>query len=319
MVPALKPNWSKPSTILFASEYPANEQAFAFALAQAMESDAGLIIFHAYDGSAPSAVESASHRQGKYDAARTVKHCFEPLAKRAGQLGIRCRIVVRPGSPASEILNFVRERQIDRLIMGAHTPGPIGKVLVGSVAEAVLRTVNVPVSIVGPHVAEGTYRNFTTRTILCSVDEQEASHVVAEFAADLAARHNACLVLQRVIPPQDCKEVFAGRSTHQVEEELRALIPARLNGKVCIRTSVVLGDPTEELLYQGRVLQANLIVMGAQGASHFAAITHAGILYKVLAYARCPVITLSPVLLSGFRAMTHIPHPAEVNYMAGVV
>ena len=37
MADLLKPGWSKPSTIVFASEIPANEKAFAFALAQAAE------------------------------------------------------------------------------------------------------------------------------------------------------------------------------------------------------------------------------------------------------------------------------------------
>ena len=45
----MKPGWSKPSTILFASEIPANEIAFEFALAQAKEFNADLILFHAYD------------------------------------------------------------------------------------------------------------------------------------------------------------------------------------------------------------------------------------------------------------------------------
>jgi hypothetical protein len=47
-----------------------------------------------------------------------------------------------------------------------------------------------------------------------------------------------------------------------------------------------------------RVLQANLIVLGVQGASHFAAVTRASIVYAVLAFAHCPVITLSPVVLA---------------------
>ena len=46
---ANKPGWSKPSTILFASEIPANERAFNFALAQAQEFDAALVLFHVYD------------------------------------------------------------------------------------------------------------------------------------------------------------------------------------------------------------------------------------------------------------------------------
>ncbi len=41
--------------------------------------------------------------------------------------------------PADQILAYTREREIDRIVMGTHCPGPIGKLLVGSVAEAVLR------------------------------------------------------------------------------------------------------------------------------------------------------------------------------------
>lgn len=78
-----------------------------------------------------------------------------------------------------------------------------------------------------------------------------------------------------------------------------------------------LADPTEELLYQGRSQRANLIVMGAQGASPFAAATRAGIVYKVLAYAQCPVITLLPIVLAECGAGEYQPHPSELC-MAGV-
>jgi len=39
----------------------------------------------------------------------------------------------------------------------------------------------------------------------------------------------------------------------------------------------------------------------------------------VLAYAHCPVMTLSPVLLEGCGAKLDAPHTCEVNYMAGVI
>ena len=58
------------------------------------------------------------------------------------------------------------------------------------------------------------------------------------------------------------------------------------------------GDPTEELLYQSRAQQADLIVLGAHGASAFAAIARQGVVYKVLAHSHCPVITMSPVVLA---------------------
>jgi hypothetical protein len=80
---------------------------------------------------------------------------------------------------------------------------------------------------------------------------------------------------------------------------------------------VVPGDPTGELLYQGRAQLADLIVLGAQGASAFAAITRHGVVYKVLAHAHCPVITLSPIVLEACGLKSEAHHPAEV-YMAGV-
>lgn len=319
MATTLRPGWSKPSTILFASEFPANERAFAFALAQAAEDGADLVIFHAFDGhlSASRVTTPVSHES--YATARSVKLRFEALAQRAHALGVRCRVVVRPGQPATEILKYGQEKNIDRLVIGAHTPGPIGKVLVGSVAEQVLRSATAPVSIVGPYVAEGTYRNLATRTILCSVNAHPSSLMVAAFASELAARHGERLVLQRVIPPQEARETLSGRTVRQVEAELVAMIPAWVQEKVRAETRVVLGDPTEELLYQGRKLQANLIVMGAQGASQFAAITRAGVVYKVLAYARCPVVTLSPVMLADYEAISPATYVREVNFIAGIV
>ncbi len=317
MAALLHHNWIKPSTILFASEVPANEKAFEFALAQAREFQADLILFHAYDTLVVAASESSGIRYYDYAAAaRAEKHHLEPLAERVREAGVRCEVVVRPGLPADQILSFAHERQIDRIVMGTHSPGPIGKLLVGSVAEAVLRSATVPVFIIGPEVVSGAYRNFATQTILCAVSLNETSALVSAFAAELAEQHNARLVLQHVIKPQERAEILAGRSLDEVETDLLGLIPAELQAKIEVQTIVVPGDPTEELLYQSRAQQADLIVLGAQGASAFAAATRHGVVYKTLAHAQCPVITLSPVVLAECVAKDKGRSPEA--YMAGV-
>jgi len=318
MASALKPGWIKPSTILFASEIPPNERAFSFALAQAKEFGSDLILFHAYDTLVVAASEASGIRYYDYAAAaRTEKQQLEPLVQRVRDAGLRCEVVVRPGLPADEVLAYIRERQIDRIVMGTHSPGAIGKLLVGSVAEAVLRTATVPVCIVGPEVVDGSYRNFATRTILCAASLHEASTVVAAFAAELAAQHQARLILQHVIRPQERAELLAARSLDDVEAGMLALVPSGLQGQIAIQTIVVPGDPTEELLYQSRAQQADLIVLGAQGASAFAAITRHGVVYKTLAHAQCPVITLSPVVLAECGSKSENLRHAEA-YMAGV-
>ena len=164
---------------------------------------------------------------------------------------------------------------------------------------------------------EGSYRKFATGTILCAMSLLESSHAVAMFGAELAAQHQARLVLQHVIQPQERRDALAGRSVEQMEADLVAMVPEELRAKIAVQAVVVPGDPTEELLYQSRAQQADLIVLGAQGASTFAAITRHGVVYKVLAHSQCPVMTLSPVLLAecGVSGVKH--QPAEV-YLAGV-
>ena len=321
MAVRLKPGWIRPSTILFASEIPANEKAFEFALRQAVEFKGRLVILHAYDTLVVAAAESTGIRY--YDcaaAARAEKQHLEPLAERAKAAGVGCEVIVRPGLPADEILALTRERKIDRIVMGTHSPGPIGKLLVGSVAEAVLRSAPIPVFIVGPDAVNGSYRNFVTRTVLCAVRLNEFCGAVAQFAAAIAALHNARLILQHVITPQERGEVLAGRTLEQVENSLMDLVPEALRNRIELESIVVSGDPTEELLFQAKARQADLIVLGAQGASAFAAITRHGVVYKTLAHAPCPVLTLSPLVLEecGVEAKLEESYAGD-PYLAGII
>jgi nucleotide-binding universal stress UspA family protein len=319
MATVLKPGWSKPSTILFATEIPANEKAFAFALAQASEFGADLILFHAYDTLVVAASETSGIRYYDYAAAARMElQRLEPLAERARAAGLRCEVVVRPGLAADQILAYLREREIDRIVMGTHSPGALGKLLVGSVAEAVLRTATVPVCIIGPDVVDGSYRNYSTRTILSAVSMMDTSAVVVAYAAELAAQHNARLVLQHVIKPQEARDVLAGRTIHDLETDLLRMVPEELHAKISVQAVVVPGDPTEELLYQARAQQADLLVLGAQGASAFAAITRHGVVYKVLAHSHCPVVTLSPAVLAQSGATGERVSSVE-TFLAGVI
>lgn len=318
MATPIKPGWSKPTTILFASEIPANEKALSFAQAQAREFGAHLILFHAYDTMVVAASETSGIRYYDYAAAaRSEVHHLQPLADKLNAEGISCEIVVRPGLAADQILNFLRERHIDRIVMGTHSPGPIGKLLVGSVAEAVLRTASVPVYIIGPDVVDARYRNYATETVLCAVSMNETSYVIAAFAAQVAAQHGARLVLQHVIRPQERAEFLSGRTIDDVEIDLLSLVPESLRRSVSVQTIVVPGDPTEELLYQSRAQQADLVILGAQGASAFAAIARQGVVYKVLAHSHCPVMTMSPAVFEECGVKVAREHRAEV-FLAGV-
>ena len=136
-------------------------------------------------------------------------------------------------------------------------------------------------------------------------------------SAELAAQHNSRLILQHVIKPQEAREVLAGRTIADVEHDLLTLVPDEFRGRIQVQAVVVPGDPTEELLYQSRAQQADLVVLGAQGASAFAAITRHGVVYKVLAHSHVPVMTLSPVVLEHCGATGERPTAVE-HFLAGV-
>jgi len=107
---SFKAAWSKPSTILLASDIPVDEKVFAFALSQSSEFDSTLFIFHAIEENSDVSLGVS----GKQDDARTSEtqakeRYLETLAQRAIGFGVRCKVVVRTGLASDQILSFLRE------------------------------------------------------------------------------------------------------------------------------------------------------------------------------------------------------------------
>jgi nucleotide-binding universal stress UspA family protein len=57
----------------------------------------------------------------------------------------RAKAELRTGSPFVEIVRYARDEKIDLIIMGTHGRGPIAHMLLGSVAERVVRKAPCPV------------------------------------------------------------------------------------------------------------------------------------------------------------------------------
>ncbi|WP_276258747.1 universal stress protein [Haloglomus litoreum] len=70
------------------------------------------------------------------------------VAERAGERGVEATTDVRQDFPGSGILGYVREQEIDIVVMGTHGRTGLGRVLLGSTAERVIRRAEVPVCAV---------------------------------------------------------------------------------------------------------------------------------------------------------------------------
>jgi len=63
----------------------------------------------------------------------------------AGRLRLRVELVMEQGSPFLEIIRYAKDHDIDLIVMGTHGRGPIAHMLMGSVAEKVVRRAPCPV------------------------------------------------------------------------------------------------------------------------------------------------------------------------------
>jgi len=70
------------------------------------------------------------------------------LAQRAK--GVAVERVTRVGHPFVEILTYAAEQSVDLIVMGTHGRGPVAHMLLGSVAERVVRKAPCPVLTVRP-------------------------------------------------------------------------------------------------------------------------------------------------------------------------
>lgn len=76
-------------------------------------------------------------------------------------------------------------------------------------------------------------------------------------------------------------------------EDLQSLAKATSEGySVCIEPRLVHGNPAIEILAESEHREASLIVMGSTARSGFENLTRDRTVYKVLAHAHCPVLTL---------------------------
>lgn len=100
----------------------------------------------------------------EYDAAAAAEACRESFFKSVAPGFRDLRFSARFGQPAREILEFAREMRADMIVMTTHGKTGLKRLLLGSVAEGVLRGATCPVVVLPRKWVEhrtGTQRQAT--------------------------------------------------------------------------------------------------------------------------------------------------------------
>ncbi len=74
------------------------------------------------------------------------------LIPKTGALAGRVTVATATGTPVEEILAYAARKRIDLIVMGTHGRGMVGHLLLGSVAERVVR--RSPVAVLTVHASE---------------------------------------------------------------------------------------------------------------------------------------------------------------------
>jgi nucleotide-binding universal stress UspA family protein len=216
------------------------------------------------------------------------------------------RIYVRHGEIPRVVAEMVRDQNIDLVIAGTHGRTGLGRLIMGSVAEEILRQAPCPVLTVGPNVVGAAVRALRRgapgsapataeiRDILYGTDFQQKDAAVS-LAASLARQFQAKLGLLHVIDDYGDRMNEQPGPIDAVMLRLRELITDDASLEHAPELLAQFGIPAESILQTAAERQTDLIILGARpanGRSDPATHLSGAIAHRIIVGANCPVLTV---------------------------
>lgn len=220
--------------------------------------------------------------------------------ERARAAGVPADAAVRGGYPAREILAVADEMEADLVVIGTHGRGGVEHLLLGSVAEKVVRKARCPVMVVPPSAQGGADVRFAR--ILCPIDGSESSADAVSYAVSLARETDGQLILLAVVEPVPSGGEFGSLDTEEFqrigEAHAQTILTAALTPAVrewCQHEEVVAhGKASERVLAIAADRHADVIVMGVRGRGAIDMMAFGSTTNDVIRRATCPVIAVHP-------------------------
>jgi nucleotide-binding universal stress UspA family protein len=215
----------------------------------------------------------------------------------ASNVDLSARVAI--GLPAQEIVKAVTTLPADLVVLGTHGLVGFQHLVLGSIAERVLRTCPVPVLTVPPRARATSTLPF--KRVLCPIDFSEPSKAALQIALSIAQEGAADITILHVFAaPAD--EPFATRHFTVPEfrreyecwaaGELRALVPEQVRDWCSPTTRVSHGKPYREILGAAAEGDADVIVMGVHGRNALDLMLFGSTTNQVVRRATCPVLTV---------------------------
>ena len=206
---------------------------------------------------------------------------------------------VEARSPEDGILAYAERVEADLIVMATHGRRGFDHLLIGSVAEAVVRRSGCPVLTVRPTAKHTEVR---AKRILVPVDFSDASYLALAHAVVLARLHGAGLDLVHIVEPPNPGIAGAGIGwgedlTQRLDDARTALHDLTTEvdgGDASIAIHAFLGPPGLGVIESAEHLDADFIVMGTHGRTGVQRFFLGSVAEKVVQLAPCPVFVVKP-------------------------
>lgn len=279
---------------------PLSEAVVPLAEALARDYEADLLLVRALRAQPSAEAEvRAQHEAEQYLAAMAAG------LKARGLSGVSWKVWY--DDPTVAIADAARYDAADLIVMSTHGRGGLSRLLLGSVAESLVRTVPVPVLLVRGAL---TWRPGTIGRILVPLDGSELSEAILPFVERLAGPFDFAIDLLRVVesplsavavelPGQAGELVELGRIAAVEAERYLTKVAAALEGKgLRVRWAVAEGSTVEAIQRHARESGAGLIAMTTHGRTGLGRLVLGSVAERVLRRAEVPVIILKAPMAS---------------------
>ena len=190
--------------------------------------------------------------------------------------------------PTEGILKAAEEVGAGAIVLGTHGRSGLNRMLMGSVAENVVRQARVPVLTVRSVGDEEATCQLPYRKILCPVNYTDVAQDALRYAVALAQRFDAELTVMTSL------EDGAGEETafQAHEQRLCALVPEDVQNRCSMESAVRRGQAAEEVLTLAKEGGYDLVVIGAQHRPLLETTIFGTTSIRVMRHASCPVFTV---------------------------
>jgi nucleotide-binding universal stress UspA family protein len=210
------------------------------------------------------------------------------------------KTVLRGLSIEETILEFIKDKPADLIVMGTHGNRGIRRFLLGNVAEKIVRL--APCSVFTIRESGHAEPLHAINRILVPIDFSDYSKQALFAATEIAEAYNAHIEVLHVIEKLHHPSLYiAGRSSlpHRTEEiqeavteEIKSMI-SHIGGPLDDSTiTVVEGHPAREIVHIADEHDIDLIVIATHGLTGIRHFLLGSVTEKVVRFAGCPVFTV---------------------------